>query len=123
MKNNAKILLVDDNLLSLNSLYYSLLSNGFQVQMYDNAVSALKEFKRGYFDIVAADYHMPEMNGKEFLTAIMKADKDVLTIIFSGYTTDKMIANTNKVGINHFLSKPICFQELYNIIKLRNSTS
>ena len=123
MKENARILLVDDNLLSLNSLYYSLLSNGFQVQMYDNAESALKEFKRGHFDIVAADYHMPEMNGEEFLTAIMKADKDVLTIIFSGYTTDDMIANANKVGINHFLSKPICFQEMYNIFKYSKITS
>lgn len=69
-------------------------------------------------DIIFLDINMPLMNGIEFLFEIKKRDiiKNIPVIIFSTSQTiqEKEIAQT--LGAEDFLTKPVSFNELKNLL-------
>jgi DNA-binding response OmpR family regulator len=46
--------------------------NGFKVDVFNDALLALSEFKKGSYDLILLDYKMPKMNGFELYTEIIK---------------------------------------------------
>ena len=57
-----KILVVDNNEVSLNTLT-TLLQPVFSITTANNGVTALALYIAGHFDVVVTDDEMPEMNG------------------------------------------------------------
>jgi CheY-like chemotaxis protein len=59
-------------------------------------------------DLIFLDLNMPRMNGKEFLLEIKKFDglRDIPVIILSTSSDKETIAETRKLGAQHFISKP-----------------
>ena len=56
---------MDDELDITSSLKMGLEDNGFVVNTYNDAVSALSDFKSGVYDLVLLDIKMPQINGFE----------------------------------------------------------
>ena len=46
----------------------------FQVNAYNDPLSALSEFKSNYYDLMLIDINMPEMNGFEFCIRALELD-------------------------------------------------
>ena len=59
---------MDDELDITSSLKMGLEDNGFVVNTYNDAVSALSDFKSGVYDLVLLDIKMPQINGFESCT-------------------------------------------------------
>ncbi len=103
----TKIMIVDDNILSLDSIYLSLKSHGFVVSTFSSPLKALSAFANERFDAVLSDYYMPEMRGDELLNKIKSIDPDVKTFLFSGYISSSIMENLDLEIAGTFLKKPL----------------
>jgi len=112
-----KILLVDDELNVLNALRREL--NGhFDIVAFTNPIEALEHCKDTHFDLVVADYKMPEMNGIEFLKQFGKLQPDASRLVLSGEADiDALIRTINETHIYRFLAKPWDQLELLSSIQ------
>ena len=62
-----KLLLVDDDQLLREVIGDFLSSHGYEVDLADNADSALEKFEPGKYQLALIDYMMPGMNGLELM--------------------------------------------------------
>jgi DNA-binding response OmpR family regulator len=72
-----KILLVDEEP-DLTMTFKAILQGvGFAVDIYENPLVALYNFRPHYYDLVILDIKMPEMNGFELYSEMLKIDSQV----------------------------------------------
>ncbi|MDZ4202286.1 MAG: response regulator [Gallionella sp.] len=101
-----KILLVDDEQNVLNALRREL-KDHFEIETFDNPVSALERCGENHFDLVVSDYKMPEMNGLEFLKRFGQIHPDSARIVLSGEADiDALLRTINETHIYRFIAKP-----------------
>ena len=99
MSNPATILIVDDEVRSLEALERNL-SDEFDVKTASNVADAEDILNRDWVQIILCDQRMPETTGVEFLKEVRKKWPDVIRIIISGYTdADDIIESINDAGI------------------------
>ena len=77
---NEKIALVDDDRNILTSISMALENEGFKVQTYIDAESALVGISRNPPDLAVIDIKMPRMDGEELLKRLRK--KTAIPILF-----------------------------------------
>ncbi len=74
MKDKKKILIIDDEV-DITTVFKILLqSNDFMVDVYNDPVSALLNYKPGYYDLLLIDLNMPNLSGFELYKKIRKVD-------------------------------------------------
>ena len=101
---NYKIALVDDDRNILTSISMALEAEGFQVQTYIDAESALVGFARNPPDLAVIDIKMPRMDGEELLKKLRK--KITIPIIFltsKDEEIDELLGL--KLGADDFIKK------------------
>lgn len=112
----SRILIVDDEEGILKALRRLLLrapcSYGnrvytLEVEIFDSPINALERARDTSFDLVLSDYHMPRMDGVQFLGEIEKLQPDAARMILSGCNDinvlNQSIHSTNIYGM---LPKP-----------------
>jgi response regulator RpfG family c-di-GMP phosphodiesterase len=102
-----KILLVDDELLLLESLRREL---GFRYDI-DTALSGAEGLEKvrsnGPYAVVVSDYRMPKMDGIQFLNQVMEINPDTVRIMLTGNADLETAVNAiNQGHIFRFLTKP-----------------
>ncbi len=110
MNSSKKILVVDDSSLmrgfAKGSLGKLKLNN---VTEAGDGVEALAELKKGKYDLILSDLHMPNMDGLELLKAV-RSDIGLKNIPFIIMTLngkkDKLIEAV-KEGLDDYLMKPV----------------
>lgn len=101
-----KILLVDDEQNVLNALRREL-QGAYTIEAISNPLDALEHSRDTPFDLVIADYKMPEMNGVEFLKQFGKQQPDAARIMLSGQADfNALIGSINEIHIYRFMEKP-----------------
>jgi CheY-like chemotaxis protein len=63
-----RVLVVEDDHQARDLLTLLLEDAGYRVHAVGNPVEALEQMKRSQFEVVVIDYHMPRLNGLEFMT-------------------------------------------------------
>lgn len=113
---NKKVLIVDDSILYTNYLKQNLLIHNFKVITASNGKEALLKLEaHPDIELVITDYHMPQMDGLQFLRAVRKKRTKkslsiiVLTTESNSYTTSKFL----KDGANDYITKPFSRDEFY----------
>jgi len=110
-----KILIVDDNEVTLTSIKEMIESMGYKVKTVTNGKQALKILQQNSFDLVLLDILMPGMSGIDVLKRI-RADKKLHNLGVAFLTVldeigiDKNIIEKLK-PIAH-IHKPVHFQDL-----------
>ncbi len=118
-ESKPNILLVDDDLKSIQIIQDLLELEGYAVSTAMNGREALDLIERTPTDLVITDYEMPSMNGFELLQVLSRGYPDLPVIILTGqYREDinKAIA-TLKEGAYDYLTKPA------DLTKLRRSVT
>lgn len=103
------ILLVDDETNVLSSLSRSLLEDGdYEIKTAPNAIGALELLKEiPGLAVVVSDYHMPGMNGLDFLVEVHKLYPDTSRILLTGAADLELAVNAvNRGNVFRFLIKP-----------------
>ena len=117
---NGSILIVDDELDITLAFKKGLERNGFLVDIYNDPILALSNFKSGFYDLLLVDVRMPNMNGFELYQEIEKVDKKAKVCFITAfevyYQALKEIFPTLEVGC--FIRKPI---EIEDLVKKINS--
>jgi DNA-binding NtrC family response regulator len=111
-----KIMLIDDDISSLQSLYNALRLNGYPTQKFENPTDALKSYENGTFDVVATDYKMPDMTGVDVLKAIKKINPEAYVIVFTGYADGNNIKGAYDNGAYAFIRKPLDWESFIAIL-------
>jgi CheY-like chemotaxis protein len=107
MKDNVRILIVEDDR-DLNSAYEMILtSSGYTVSTAFNGREALDAIKeQGQPDIIFLDLRMPVMDGIEFLKKYdAPAHEDTTVIVFSNYDAKKEVDEAYDLGADRYVLK------------------
>lgn len=117
----GKILIVDDEPMVTKTLNMLLGLEGFgNVVSFNDPMDALKWLENSEVDLIISDFIMPQMNGIEFLEGAKKLQKDVSTILLTGYADkENAIRAINEIGIFKYIEKPWDNNNL--IINIKNA--
>lgn len=111
-----RILLVDDEQNVLNALRREL-EDEYEIEAFSKPAEALLRCHETPFDLVVADYQMPEINGIDFLAQFGKLQPDATRIILSGHADTSVLINAiNQTHIYRFIDKPWGQAELAGIL-------
>jgi two-component system, chemotaxis family, chemotaxis protein CheY len=113
------ILLIEDDRPYRQAMRLYLESHGFTAKEAEDGREALVLLDGGLdVDIIISDYHMPVINGLDFLKALSYRVKgqDVRVILVSGNMTKEIEKEAKQAGAFALLSKPFDFQELLALV-------
>jgi CheY-like chemotaxis protein len=115
-----KILVVDDDMVQLESLRRGLRSKGYQVLEALSAEDALNRITHSHtnkIDLVLSDYLMPGMNGIELLKKIREDYGPLPVILMTAYGEKDLIIEALHNRCNSFIEKPFTLEQLMQEIE------
>ena len=109
-----KILLVDDELVVLETVAEMLSGLGYYVDTAENGWIALNKYKKNSqaYDLVILDMIMPVMNGRKCFAALKEIDSEVKVVMASGVAHDNDIVDMMNDGLLQHIMKPFKRAEL-----------
>lgn len=107
-----KILIIDDDDLSLSAFDRSLSAIGHDCFLFNNAEDAIKSYGPDKHEIIISDVKMRPMSGIEVLKKIREINKDAIVILVTGYYEMNEALSAIKYKANAFFTKPVDMQEL-----------
>ena len=84
-----KILVTDDDPLTLDALTASIQSEGYQVVQAQNGIEALEAWEESSPDLVCLDIMMPKCNGFEVCKRIRSKDPKIPILFLSAKNEEK----------------------------------
>jgi DNA-binding response OmpR family regulator len=113
MAMQARILVVDDEEDARTFLAKALAEiGGFSVEVAVTAKEALQHIESTLFDLVLVDFQLPDMDGLQLITEIVKAKPKILTVLLTGHGSIDTAVEAMKRGASDFLTKPVDLGEL-----------
>jgi len=109
MTKNIKILIIDDEVDTLDFISYQLQNAGFEVKTALHGRLALEVLKTFEPRLILVDFMMPEMDGLSFLKHFKSSyPKSTAKIAFlTAKTDDQTQINALDTGADDFIAKPI----------------
>ena len=110
-----KILVVDDEPLTLELIQYSLEACGkFSVTTRPRCHEALKLLTRfpDSFDIILSDWNVPGLSGLDFLRCVKQIAPELPFIMVTGNSDKAQVIEAIAEGINGYVVKPFRQQSL-----------
>jgi signal transduction histidine kinase len=103
-----RVLVVDDEAVPLEVATELIRSDGHVVETATNGTDALQKFQAGWFDVVLADWAMPEMNGVELAYNIKRfAPKKPVIIMLTGFGEISRVPGEAPPDVDLVIGKPI----------------
>jgi len=110
--NNAKLLLVEDDL-NLGTILREYLSvKNFNVELCLNGEEGLASFKAGKFDICILDVMLPKLDGFSLARQIRNSDNQTPIIFLTAKSLAKDKIEGFKIGADDYITKPFDAEEL-----------
>ena len=115
---NLKILVVDDNVDSAETLAMFLELRGNSLHVAHNGMSALNLAESEYIDLVFLDIGLPEMDGYEVAKRIrpVSKNKNMQLIALTGYGQTEDIQKARSAGFDRHFTKPVDFDALEDLL-------
>ncbi|MFN8576412.1 MAG: response regulator [Candidatus Sericytochromatia bacterium] len=117
MKENKKILIVDDSKVILIVMKKFFESKGYEVVTKTSAIDGAKVIKRDNIDLVITDINMPEFSGYDFLLWIRKNKPEIKVIIMTAFGSQDVKKIAMKHGCISYFEKKSNYDELNTIIE------
>ncbi|MFH2006173.1 MAG: sigma-54 dependent transcriptional regulator [bacterium] len=116
-KDQANLLVVDDEFAVRDSLFNWFRKDGYAVQAAANANEALKALQETAFDIVLLDIRMPGMDGIALQDHIHKLDPDIVVIMITAFASVDTAVMALKQGAYDYVTKPVDPDELSHLVR------
>ncbi|MGB3640768.1 MAG: ATP-binding protein, partial [Rivularia sp. (in: cyanobacteria)] len=118
-KNPLKILLVEDYPTNQKMITLMLQRMGYQADIANNGLEALKALRRQYYDVVLMDMQMPEMDGMTATHYICQEWDISMRPRIIALTASAILNNKENYlasGIDDYLAKPFRIKELMQVL-------
>jgi CheY-like chemotaxis protein/two-component sensor histidine kinase len=104
-----KVLVVDDNVTSAQSLELLLTLEGHEVQVVHDGPSVLEAVSHHHHEIVLMDIGLPGMSGYEVARQLRQQPElgSLLIVAVTGYAEDEARRLSREAGFDHHLVKPV----------------
>jgi two-component system nitrogen regulation response regulator NtrX len=109
-----KVLLVEDEIPTLENLKLLLELEGFAVDTASDLKTALQKVKKHRYPLIVLDLKLPDGNGIEILDYIDPKRSKV--IVLTAHGSVETAVKALKIGAYDFLQKPISFKELKKVL-------
>jgi two-component system response regulator AtoC len=108
----ASILIIDDEVLTLNNLKRALTKEGYEVLVADSGETGMEIFRKKRPNIVLVDLMLPGIDGIEVLKQIKVMDATTSVIMITAYEIIEKAIEAMKLGAYDYLMKPFKITEL-----------
>jgi DNA-binding NtrC family response regulator len=113
----VSILVVDDDVETLETLSDILQEKGFYTEIAKTGKEALAKAEERFFNVALLDIKLPDITGIEVLKALTEKHRSTMSIMMTGYATIQNAVDANNFGANGYIMKPIDQETLLGAIK------
>ena len=106
MKPAPRILVVDDEPLTLELIVEGLADRGYAVDVASSGPEAIAKAEETSYDVVITDLNMPGMDGMQVLDHFNENHSGTLVILLTAYGTIETAVQAVKRGAFDYLTKP-----------------
>jgi two-component system, response regulator, stage 0 sporulation protein F len=117
VKDQKRILVVDDEENARIGLSRLLAKEGFTVDSVANGFEALNYLRQQEVNLVVTDINMPEMNGIAFLRELNKSFPNTNVIMVTAYGGVESYIEAMNLGAFEYVNKPVKIEELKSILR------
>jgi len=117
----GKVLVAEDNRLNQELIKYFLQELKVDFLLVENGLEAIEAYKKESFSLVLMDINMPIKDGLEAFKAIREYEETngITAVFVSAITANAIKGEREKflaLGMNEYLTKPLSFEVLKNLI-------
>jgi DNA-binding response OmpR family regulator len=113
----ARILVIDDDVTVRKSHEAVLKANGYEVDVAENGREAIKKSKTKLYNLALVDLRLPDMDGIELLTSMRETVPKTVKIIITGYPSQENAIEAVNRGADGYIVKPYTMEDLLRKIK------
>jgi CheY-like chemotaxis protein len=122
MENKNKILLVEDNPIIQRVHHLFLEKMGFQIELAVTGAQALEMSESRFYHLIILDGGLPDVSGVEVAKRIRISERKNNTakkpiLLLSAYSSDLLKQWCKEAEIDHFMIKPINYNDLLFILE------
>ncbi|MFO7654924.1 MAG: response regulator [Candidatus Krumholzibacteriia bacterium] len=117
MKEEIRLLIVDDEVPFLRTMAERLRLRGFDVTTAERGEDALEIARREKFDLALIDLKMPGLDGRQLLEMLKKEHRFLEVVILTGHGSLESAVECTKLGAFGYLPKPYEIEKLLEILK------
>ncbi len=116
MNADAKVLVVDDEQVVLDSFRKILVIAGYSIDTVETGKEALGLIRKNDYDFVFTDLKMPEMDGLDVTKAVKHLRPDIDVIMITGHATVETAVDAMRFGAEDHVEKPFTVDELVEFV-------
>lgn len=117
MKEQIRILLVDDEIINLENIRHYLTKQGYLLEVAENGYAAIELIDKNSFDLIITDLKMEGVDGCQVMEYCKQKIPESEVIIMTGYATVNSAVDAMARGAYYYLPKPIKLQELKALVE------
>jgi two-component system response regulator AtoC len=111
------LLIVDDEILTLNNLKKILEKEGYEIYLADSGERALEIAETYKPHLILLDLMLPGISGIEVLKRIKERERETIVIMMTAYEILEKAVEAMKLGAYDYLLKPFKINELKNTVR------
>lgn len=115
---NFRVLIAEDEEITLKHLVHALTREGYDVTGTHNGREALRELSKNLYHVLITDIKMPEMTGIELLEKAKEMNTELEVLVITGFGSIGSAVEAMKKGAYEYITKPFDLDDL--ILKVRN---
>jgi DNA-binding NtrC family response regulator len=113
----GRIIIVEDEQNILNMLTELLTDQGYLVDPFSDAKSALVALKNNGYQLLITDMLMPKIDGLQLINFIQKEYLNTLGIVITGYGSLETAISAMRCGAFDYLLKPFKFEDVLQCVE------
>jgi len=114
-----RILLVDDEPRIRDFISRALVTAGYAVEAACSGTEGLRQALAGDYDLVILDLIMPDMDGRQFLTQLLRVRREQGVLVLSCLADVTTKVDCLELGAQDYLTKPFSLAELLARVRVR----
>jgi two-component system, OmpR family, copper resistance phosphate regulon response regulator CusR len=115
----SSILLVDDEPRIQDFISRALSRAGYAIDCAADGADALRMFRAGDYCLVILDLVMPEMDGRQLLSELLRAKPDQAVLVLSCLDAVTTKVSCLDLGAHDYLTKPFSLEELLARVRVQ----
>ena len=112
-----KMLVIDDEVIVLDSCRRVFSSDGYDVTVTASPREGLKLAKGSRFDVILCDWMMPEFDGMDVLKELEQISPESTVVMISGYPNVGRATEALKRGAMDYIAKPFTPEEILETVR------